>query len=105
MKNGSWTGIPGVRLQDIAVQEDQDGPVCRRWEEHLGTTDRAIVGARRLLIRLADQLSEGIEPPQAQHPESYRIRSVAMNGSRQTDPLELWRNGQPIQTTTISAAS
>jgi phthalate 4,5-dioxygenase oxygenase subunit len=105
MKNGSWTGIPGVRLQDIAVQEDQDGPICRRWEEHLGTTDRAIVGVRRLLLNLADQLEQGIEPPQAHRPESYRLRSVAVNGSRDTDPLELWRAGQPVQTTTISTAS
>ena len=105
MRNGSWTGINGVRLQDIAVQEDQDGPICRRWEEHLGTTDRAIVGARRLLIQLADRLQEGIEPPQAQHPEAFRIRSVAVNGPRDTDPLELWRRGQPVQSTSLSPAS
>jgi hypothetical protein len=105
MKNGSWTGISGVRLQDIAVQEDQDGPICRRWEEHLGTTDRAIVGARRLLIQLADRLQEGIEPPQAHNPEAFRLRSVAVNGPRTTDPLELWRRGQPVQSTSLSPAS
>ena len=105
MRQGSWTGIPGVRLQDIAVQEDQDGPICRRWEEHLGTTDRAIVGARRLLIQLADRLQEGIEPPQAHNPQAYRLRSVAINGPRSTDPLELWRGGQPVQSTSLSPAS
>jgi len=105
MKNGSWTGIDGVRLQDVAVQEDQDGPVCRRFEEHLGTTDRAIVGTRRLLLHLADQLEQGVEPPQANRSAAYRLRSVAVNGSRTTDPLALWRGGQPVQTTEISAAS
>jgi phthalate 4,5-dioxygenase len=105
MKNGSWTGIPGVRLQDIAVQEDQDGAICRRWEEHLGTTDRAIVGARRLLIQLADRLQEGIEPTQAHNPQAFRLRSVAVNGPRTTDPLELWRLGQPVQSTSLSPAS
>jgi hypothetical protein len=105
MKNGSWTGIDGVRQQDIAVQEDQDGPICRRWEEHLGTTDRAIVGARRLLLQLADRLAQGHEPPQAQHPEAFRLRSVAVNGPQGTDPLELWRKGQPAQSTALSPAS
>jgi phthalate 4,5-dioxygenase oxygenase subunit len=94
-----------VRLQDMAVQEDQDGPICFRHEEHLGTTDRAIVGGRRLLLRLAEELQQGIEPPQAHHPEAYRIRSVAENSPRSADPVEVWTAGQPVQTTTISAAS
>src|ERR1700722_2257608 len=76
-KNGSFTGIKVVKEQDMAVQEDQDGAICRRWEEHLGTTDRGIVGARRLLLDLAEQLELGIEPPQARHPASFRVRSVA----------------------------
>jgi len=94
-RHGSFTGIPGTRVQDLAVQEDQDGPVCRRFEEHLGTTDRAIVGARRLLLRLADELSQGSEPSAVRHPEAFRIRSVAMNASRDADPVAVWNSGQP----------
>ena len=40
--NVNWTGVDGIRTQDMMVQEDQDGPICRRWEEHLGTTDRGM---------------------------------------------------------------
>ena len=105
-QTSNWTGIDGIRLQDMAVQEDQDGPLCRRFEEHLGTTDRGIVGGRRLLLNLADALREGAEPPQAQNARSYRIRSVAIEASRDVDPVELWERGQPVPvgTTVISSA-
>jgi hypothetical protein len=79
----------------MAAQEDQDGPICRRDQEHLGVTDRAIVATRRLLLQLADQLAEGIEPAQAQNADAYRIRSVAGTGPRSLDPTELWKQGQP----------
>jgi phthalate 4,5-dioxygenase len=104
-RNGSWTGIELVRIQDMAVQEDQDGPVCRRWEEHLGTTDRAIVGGRRLLLSLAEQLEAGVEPPQAQHPAAFRLRSVAQSAPRDIDPVQVWERGQPVAagTTEITA--
>jgi phthalate 4,5-dioxygenase len=94
-KNGSWSGIDLIRIQDLAVQEDQDGPVCRRFEEHLGTTDRAIVGGRRLLLNLAEKLRQGIEPAQAHLPHAYRVRSVAENARVDVDPVEVWRRGQP----------
>jgi len=106
-KNGSWTGIDLVRIQDMAVQEDQDGPVCRRFEEHLGTTDRAIVGGRRLLLTLAERLTQDLEPPQAQNAKSYRVRSVAEFAPRDVDPVEVWERGQPVPagTTVIEPAN
>ena len=57
-KEGNFTGITGIRLQDVAVQEDQDGPICRRHEEHLGTTRP---GDRR---RTPHAPSAGREAPQ-----------------------------------------
>lgn len=104
-RHGNFTGIADIRTQDMAVQEDQDGPICRRDEEHLGTTDRAIVGARRLLLRLAAQLEEGVEPPQASHPESYCLRSVVATAPRDVDPVELWKQGQPAENTTPVGAA
>ena len=35
----SYTGIPGIRQQDMAVTETM-GPIYNRRQEHLGTTDR-----------------------------------------------------------------
>ena len=104
-RNGSWTGIELVRIQDLAVQEDQDGPICRRFEEHLGTTDRAIVGTRRLLLNLAENLRQGIEPTQVHNPQSYRIRSVAEMAPRDVDPVEVWERGQPVATGTTRIGS
>jgi phthalate 4,5-dioxygenase len=91
----SFTGIFGVRNQDLAVQEDQDGTICRRDEEHLGVTDRGIVGTRRLLLKLAKDLQKGIEPPHAGHPQAFRVRSLTATAPRALDPVELFRSGQP----------
>jgi hypothetical protein len=38
-KTVSYTGIKGVRVQDLAVQEDQRGPISDRTTEHLGASD------------------------------------------------------------------
>jgi len=92
----NWTGIDGIRTQDMAVQEDQDGPICRRWEEHLGTTDRGIVGSRRLLLHLAEQLEQGIEPPQPWHPQAYRIHSVGVTAPRDAGPVAMFKERQPV---------
>ncbi|MDH4074785.1 MAG: Rieske 2Fe-2S domain-containing protein [Acidimicrobiia bacterium] len=75
---GSMTGIPGLRTQDLAVQEDQCGPISPREREHLGSTDRAIVATRRLLIDTARALAAGTEPTQPRCAEGYRCRSVAV---------------------------
>jgi len=39
------------------------GPIYDRTQEHLGNTDRAIIRMRRLLIKTAQDLADGIEPP------------------------------------------
>jgi phthalate 4,5-dioxygenase len=95
LRTESFTGIRLIKEQDMAVQEDQDGPLMRRHEEHLGVTDRAIVGARRLLLRLADDLERGIDPPHVQHPESYRLHSLQITAPRGKSPVDLWTQAQP----------
>ena len=73
----SFTGIRGIREQDLPVQEDQWGPISNRPREHLGTTDLAIIAMRRKLLRTLRGLQEGVEPPEAHNAESYRVRSAA----------------------------
>ena len=46
MKNGSWTGVEGFQNQDIMAQESM-GPIVQRENEHLGTSDIAIIRMRR----------------------------------------------------------
>jgi hypothetical protein len=58
----SMTGISGVANQDYAVTESM-GPIYDRTKEHLGTTDLAVIHARQMLIRAAQNLEQGIEPP------------------------------------------
>jgi len=42
----NFTGMRGIREQDIAVQEDQfGGPVTDRTKEHLGTSDAGVITA------------------------------------------------------------
>jgi nitrite reductase/ring-hydroxylating ferredoxin subunit len=94
-KTTSFTGIYGVRGEDLPMQEDQDGTIAQRHEEHLGVTDRAIVGLRRMLLTLAKELMLGNEPPHAHRHQAYRARSVVMVATKETDPVELFAAGQP----------
>jgi phthalate 4,5-dioxygenase len=71
----SYTGIPGIRQQDMAVTESM-GPILDRSAEHLGTTDALIIRTRRRLIAAARALEEhGQVPPGVDTPEVYRQRS------------------------------
>jgi phenylpropionate dioxygenase-like ring-hydroxylating dioxygenase large terminal subunit len=60
-KQTSYTGIIGINTQDIALQEGM-GPICDRTKEHLGTTDRAIIAARRLLLEATTDVEAGKTP-------------------------------------------
>jgi hypothetical protein len=71
----SFTGIPGIRQQDMAVTESM-GPMYDRESEHLGTTDALIIRTRRRMIAAARALEEqGVVPPGVDNPELYRQRS------------------------------
>jgi len=49
-KTKTFTGIVGINTQDMALQEGM-GPICDRSKEHLGTTDKAIIACRQLLLK------------------------------------------------------
>jgi phenylpropionate dioxygenase-like ring-hydroxylating dioxygenase large terminal subunit len=57
----SWTGIQGVNTQDIAIQESM-GPIYDRTQEHLGSSDLAVITTRRLLLQAARDAAAGREP-------------------------------------------
>ena len=61
------------RAEDAAMMESM-GPIVNRSQEHLGTTDSAVIAMRRGLIRGARALEQGIEPFAATHPDVYQVR-------------------------------
>jgi phenylpropionate dioxygenase-like ring-hydroxylating dioxygenase large terminal subunit len=78
-KNFTYTGIRTFPLQDIAMMENQWGPIADRTQEHLTSSDYQIIHIRRRLIKAAENLANGIEPTEPWHPEAYRYRrSVAV---------------------------
>ena len=58
-KTTSYTGIKGVRVQDMAVQEDQRGPLSDRTREHLGARDTGVIATRRRLLDAGARASAG----------------------------------------------
>jgi nitrite reductase/ring-hydroxylating ferredoxin subunit len=83
----SYSGIQGIAQQDMAVTESM-GAIMDRTHEHLGTSDKAIIRARRMLIDAAKDLAKGIEPPALDADMPYeKIRSAERN----IHPTNDWR--------------
>ena len=83
----NFTGMRGIRDEDLAVQEDQYGAIADRTKEHLGTSDAAVIAMRRRLLAAVYDLQQGQEPPEPRRGESYRVRSLA-ELSRRELPFE-----------------
>jgi phthalate 4,5-dioxygenase oxygenase subunit len=74
----SYTGIRGVREEDLAVQESM-GPIYDRSGEHLGSSDLAIIAVRRRLLEAVRALEDhGEVPVEVRNPASYAVRSAAL---------------------------
>jgi phthalate 4,5-dioxygenase len=89
-KTKTFTGIKGINTQDMALQEGM-GPICDRSKEHLGTSDRAIIAARQLLLEALRVMDAG-GTPRGVDPETYRnVRAVDLlipNNERWQDYLK-----------------
>ena len=82
----TFSGIPGTNTQDRAVQ-DTMGPICDRTREHLGTTDRAIIMARKILLNAVRVVEDGGTPP-GLGPNVHQLRPIEKVLPRDT----AWRN-------------
>ena len=69
-KTVNFSGIAGVNTQDWALQEGM-GKILDRSHEHLGTSDRAIIQMRQLLLEACADVERG-EAPRGSHPDSFR---------------------------------
>jgi phthalate 4,5-dioxygenase oxygenase subunit len=74
-KAGHFSGIRSIPMQDKAMIEGMTRVVDRSLE-HLGSSDVAVIGARRRLLKLSRDLEQGIEPVAPTHPELYRVRPL-----------------------------
>jgi hypothetical protein len=71
-RNFTYPGIKTFPLQDIAMIENQWGPIADREQEHLTSMDYVIIKVRRRLLTAAKAMAQGIEPEAPWHPEGYR---------------------------------
>jgi len=85
----NFTGLPTNRVQDAAVTESM-GNLVDRSDEHLGTSDTAIIFMRRLLISMTQRLQQGVEPALLTHPELFRVRPIDTI-TREADLGRLWQ--------------
>ncbi|MBO23359.1 MAG: (2Fe-2S)-binding protein [Rhodospirillaceae bacterium] len=69
-RNGSFTGITGINTQDFALQEGM-GPIVDRSKEYLGTSDKAIISMRKLMLNAVKEVEQGNRPAGAD-PATHR---------------------------------
>jgi nitrite reductase/ring-hydroxylating ferredoxin subunit len=72
-----YSGIKTFPLQDIAMMENQWGPLAKRELEHLVAMDYHMIYLRQKLLRAAKAMSDGIEPQEPWLPETYHYHSAA----------------------------
>ena len=100
-KDGTYyTGVEDFGSQDLMVTESMGG-IYDRSQEHLGTTDKAVIRMRSLLLKAAKDLAQGIEPPALDGIDFTSIRS----GEKILSPGEDWHlvgsNQDPVVMRTL----
>ena len=92
----NFTGMRGIREEDIAVQEDQfGGPITDRTKEHLGASDAGIIALRRRLLNAARNLQHGQEPSEPRRTSAYRMHPTAKLMRREISFNEVARSAVP----------
>lgn len=72
----SFSGVKGISMQDASLQ-DSMGTIVDRTRERLGTSDAAIIMARRRLLQAAEDLRDGDVLP-GQATVHQRVRSTSL---------------------------
>jgi phthalate 4,5-dioxygenase oxygenase subunit len=72
----SFSGVEGISAQDFSLQESM-GSRCDRTKERLGTSDAAIILARRRLLAALEELGEGGDLPGITS-DHQRVRSTSL---------------------------
>jgi phenylpropionate dioxygenase-like ring-hydroxylating dioxygenase large terminal subunit len=92
MTTRTFSGMGAAFHVHDAFATETQGPIQDRAQEHLGTTDRAIILARQMLLRGVRDVEEGRDPPHVQRvagrPEII-VRTEAVSSAR--DWHTYWR--------------
>jgi phthalate 4,5-dioxygenase oxygenase subunit len=73
-KQGNFSGIEGINTQDMALQEGM-GAIVDRSKEFLGSSDKAIVTMRRLLLEAIKAVEAGDMPRGSRPHEHSKVRA------------------------------
>ena len=84
MATANFSGVEGAAIQDRAVQEGM-GPICDRTQEHLGTSDKAVIFYRRLILRKLAEMDEGKPLPGTDPSLDFRHRTASVFMSSEAD--------------------
>jgi phthalate 4,5-dioxygenase oxygenase subunit len=76
-----FSGIDSGPVDEDRAMTETMGPIVDRSKEHLGTSDVAIIAARRRLLRMLRELEQGIEPYGPRHGQIYAVRSLDLISS------------------------
>jgi len=76
-RTARFAAVPGLSMQDVSLQEGM-GPICDRTREHLGTSDTAIIQARRCWLKAARAPAEHTGPQGSEAPATYRVRAAGV---------------------------
>ncbi|RJG03106.1 hypothetical protein D3878_17215 [Noviherbaspirillum sedimenti] len=82
-KDKNFSGIWGVHDQDRALAENSrkigmgDPGILDRSHENLVSSDKAVVTARRSLVRMVEALQQGKEPDFLRNPGSFQVRAIS----------------------------
>ncbi len=76
MKDGDFTGLPGIPNQDIAMWESM-GRIADRSSERLGASDIAVIQFRRVMLDAVQRFEKGVGTIglQAPHLPQAKLRS------------------------------
>ncbi len=86
-RSENYTGIRTFPLQDIAMMEDQWGPIAHRHLEHLTSYDYQIIQVRQRLLKVARNMAQGIEPSEPWHPEAYAYKQAQAGGATREEAI------------------
>jgi len=93
MSGGSFSGLAGIAIEDLAIFESQS-PIVDRSLEHLGTSDQAVIRLRRIVLDAVKAHSETAELMIEQRDErvpALRARSFL------SGPDDDWQELDPLR--------